>query len=259
MIYLGKYKLLNNFVDACDYEYILTKVFSVKKNNRPLLITPIATDSIVQACLHIDFKKILDEYNYLLPDSQWVKRSIGFLYGKWLKERVYGPELMLKICGLSIKHNLKVFCYGSTNNILSKLKKNLKKKFPNIRIAGMIPARYDQLDLDSHLLTTEVQKTKADIIFVSLGGIKQIQFSFDLSVLFNRNYKPLLIMPVGAAFDYISDNKPQAPTWMQNWGLEWLFRLTREPLRLWKRYLIFAPIFIVAIFWQKLTYRKNVK
>lgn len=257
MIYLGKYKILNNFVDACDYDFVLAKIIESKKKDKHILITPIATDALVYSYFHPNFTKILNHYNYLLPDSQWIKISIGFLYRKWLDKRVTGTELMLKICGLVQEEKLKIYCYGCTDKILQRLKRNLTKIYPNIMISGIMPANYSRLDEDCINLAKNIQVTRPNIIFISLGGVRQIEFSLNLFRSITGDFLPALIIPVGAAFDYISGNKPRAPLWMQNFGLEWLFRLGLEPLRLWKRYLIFGPIFILKIIWQKVENRIN--
>ena len=103
----------------------------------------------------------------------------------------------------------------------------LRKKFPKIKISQ--------------------DYGEAQIVFVGLGSPRQEIFT--VNTFYNRK---IVAIPVGAAFDFISGKKTQAPYWMQRAGFEWLFRLLREPKRLWKRYLIYAPIFVVLVLYQKL-------
>ena len=250
MIYLGKFRIIDNLITACDYDYVLKKIEEAIKNEKTLLISPIASHTLVRSHYDKKLKKILDEFDYLLPDSQWVKRSIWFLYGERLKERVYGPDLMLKICQLSSKEKWRIFLYGNKRETLERLKIKLKKINPSINIVGEEPSKFRDLTKEEwRRLVKKIEISQSDIIFVSLGSPKQEIFSYQL-----KNYlkKPKIIIPVGAAFDFISGVKKRAPKWMGRWGLEWMFRLIKEPDRLWKRYLIFSWIFLLLLIKRKL-------
>ncbi len=246
MIYLGKFRIIDNLITACDYDYVLKKIEEAIKNEKTLLISPIASHTLVRSHYDKKLKKILDEFDYLLPDSQWVKRSIWFLYGERLKERVYGPDLMLKICQLSSKEKWRIFLYGNKIETLERLKIKLKKINPSINIVGEEPSKFrDLTKKEWRRLVKKIEISQPDIFFVSLGSPKQEIFSYQL-----KNYlkKPKIIIPVGAAFDFISGVKKQAPKWMQDWGLEWVFRLISEPFRLYKRYLIDGIVYLFLIF-----------
>lgn len=208
---------------------------------------------MVRAKYNKNLKKILDGFDYLVPDSQWVRWSLDWLYGIKLPDRVYGPELMLKICALSEKKSYKIFLYGTTLKTLTFLKINLKKKFPKLKIVGLEPSKFRELTKNEwQKLIDRIIKSKADIIFIGLGSPLQEIFSYKLNNLLKKRKVFKIIIPVGAAFDFISGIKKQAPKWMGNWGLEWLFRLFREQ-RLIKRYLIDGPLFIFLVFFQKIT------
>lgn len=247
MIYKGKYKIIDNFITACDYDFILFEIKKAIKNKKKLLISPIASHTLVKAHYDKKLKKILDKFDYLVPDSQWIRWSIPFLYGKKnsLKDRVYGPELLLKTCNLSAKNNYKLFLYGNTKSVLAKLRKKLKKDFPRLKITGEEESKFRELTISEWKnLLKKIEDSDANIIFISLGSPKQEIFSYKLSKLFK---KPLVIIPVGAAFDFISKNKPQAPKWISNLGLEWLYRLIFEKKRLLKRYIFYGLIFQTMI------------
>ncbi len=250
MVYKRKYKIIDNLVTACDYDYILSKITKAINNKKGLLISPVASHTLVRAHFDKNLKKILDKFDYLVPDSQWVRWSIPFLYGKnkSLKDRVYGPELMLKTCHLATNKHYKIFLYGNTSIVLGKLKKRLKDIYPSIDIAGGETSVFRELNINEwKKLTNKIDKSKINIIFISLGSPKQEFFSYDLS---RRFEKSLIIIPVGAAFNFISKAKPQAPEVIQNFGLEWLFRLSKE-FRLFKRYLIYGTLFILIVIYTK--------
>lgn len=246
MIYLGKFKILKNLITACDYDYIIKRI---QKNNKKLLISPIASHTLVRSIYDKNLNKILDSYDFLVPDSQWVRKSINFLYGVKLKDRVYGPRLMMEICRISETKGYGVFFYGNSKEILSKLSIKIKFSFPKIEIVGLLPSKFRNLDKkDIEEINSEIKLSNARIVFVSLGSPLQETVSYKI---FKRYHGNVVIVPVGAAFDFFSGGKKQAPVWMQNSGLEWLFRLMNEPKRLWKRYLIYSPLFIFCIFFQK--------
>lgn len=250
MVYKGKHKIIDNYITACDYNFLSKKIKENITKKKTLLISPIASHTLVRAHYDEKLRKILDNFDYLIPDSQWVKRSIRFLYGKRLKERVYGPDLMLKTCLLAENNNLKIFLYGNTKTVLNKLKKRLKAKFPKLKIIADEPSKFRELGKKEWAEFVEkIKKTKLDIIFISLGSPKQEIFGYELSKMLK---KPLIIIPTGAAFDFIAGHKPQAPKFIQNIGLEWLFRLSSEPVRLFTRYFFYGLLFIILIFTQKI-------
>lgn len=236
MIYLGKFKIIDNLITACDYDFILKKIEEAIKGNKSLLISPITSHTLVKAHYDKSLRKVLDSFDYLVPDSQWVKRSIWFLYGKRLKERVYGPDLMLKTCQLTEKKGFRIFLYGNKKTVLIKLIQKLKEKFPLLKIAGKEESKFRELtEGEMRQLGKSIEKNKGEIIFICLGSPKQEIFSYNLKKYLNT---PKILIPVGAAFDFISGNKSQAPKWIQRWGLEWAWRLIQEPRRLGKRYIV---------------------
>jgi len=256
MVYKGKYKIIDNLITACDYEFVLSEISRTIKNKSKLLISPIASHTLVKAHYDKNLKNILDKFDYLVPDSQWVRWSIPFLYGKvkGLKDRVYGPDLMLKACKLAEKMNYGIYLYGNTKSVLNKLKEKLRNIYPTIKIAGEESSKFRELtENELTKLTNKIDKSKSNIIFISLGSPKQEIFSYILSKLVK---KPLIIVPVGAAFNFLSGSKVQAPKYIQSAGFEWLFRLLSDPGRLFLRYLFYGFVFGILIVSQKVNYKE---
>lgn len=224
MVFKGKFEILGTKIAACDYDFLLKKIAESVKRKRRLLVFPTASHSLVYSFFNKEARSSLKLFDYVAPDSQWVKRSIWFLYHVRLLERVYGPELTLRTCQLAAKNGYKIHLLGrSTKNLSQKLKKIL----PGIKITQ--------------------NSSQAQIIFVGLGSPHQEIFTAQTFYP-----KKVVAIPVGAAFDFISGEKPQAPVWMQRTGFEWLFRFLHEPGRLWKRYLIYVPLYVVLVLYQKL-------
>lgn len=167
----------------------------------------------------------------------WALRK---LHGRQDAERVYGPGLVLDLCARAARDGISVFFYGGTPGELDQLQRNLRARFPALTIAGavsppMLPAE-PPFDV---AIAKQINQSGAGIVFVGLGCPKQ---EFWMAA-HQPHLKPVSI-GVGLAFALIAGTKKQAPPWMRNAGLEWLFRLGQEPGRLWKRYLVGNSLFI---------------
>lgn len=154
-------------------------------------------------------------------------------------ERTYGPDLMSTILLEDKKYCH--FFYGTNKENISSLVSLLKKKNPNLKIVGNIsPAFKSAEDLLPEVLEV-IKRTKAEVLWIGLSSPKQVQ----LAALIKKNHPNIKIFCVGAAFDFLSGNKKQAPLWMRKLGLEWFFRFLTEPKRLWRRYLLEIPAFLL--------------
>jgi len=241
----GKFKLLENEITACDYEFILNKITRAITNKKRLLISPIASQTLVLAKENIKIKTSLDKFDYLVPDSQWVKRTINWLYGIHLNKRVYGPDLMLQICTFAQKKKWNIYLYGTNTDTLTKLKYKLLHLFPKLSIVKTEPSKYRDLTKKELInLQKSIKKNKADVVFIAIGSPKQELFTTQLTA---QGKMDQVFIPVGAAFDFISGVKKQAPSWIGNIGFEWLFRLLQEPRRLYYRYTVTSFRFFLYV------------
>lgn len=148
--------------------------------------------------------------------------------------RVYGPGLVLDLCALAQTQGLSVYFYGGMPDEIAPLEQALRARFPSLRIAGiesppLLPAQpgHDAATVE------RINASGAHVVFVGLGCPKQ---EFWMAAQ-QPHLKPIAL-GVGLAFALIAGTKSQAPVWMRNAGLEWLYRLRQEPGRLWKRYLV---------------------
>lgn len=200
-------------------------------------VAPVST--IISCQENKDYKNIVNNASMVTPDGMplvWIAKSQG--YGQ--VSRTYGPDLMLEVCGRGQDKGFRHYLLGGTEHVNEMLETALRKRFPDINIAGRFsPPFSDELQEDMNLIDM-VNDANPDILWVGLGSPKQ---DFWMSQHRDRIMAPVMI-GVGAAFDFLAGVKPQAPLWMQRWGLEWIFRLCCEPKRLWKRYLIGNSKFI---------------
>jgi N-acetylglucosaminyldiphosphoundecaprenol N-acetyl-beta-D-mannosaminyltransferase len=179
------------------------------------------------------FCGVVNGADLVAPDGMplvWILRGLG-VKGQ---QRVYGPDLTLRVCEAAAREGVPVGFYGGKPETLAALVRNLANKFPSLQVvyAGSPPFRSLTTEEDLRTLR-EVTACGARILFVGLGCPKQERWMAE-----HRGRVPAVMLGVGAAFDFIGGLKLQAPRWMQDNGLEWLFRLMTEPRRLWRRYLL---------------------
>jgi exopolysaccharide biosynthesis WecB/TagA/CpsF family protein len=146
------------------------------------------------------------------------------------------------VCSRAAHQKVPLYFYGGTPHILAALRNSLERKFPGILIAGMDPSKFRRLTSDEKQeLVQRVRRSGASILFVGLGCPRQEVFAYEF-----RNVLSIPVLAVGAAFPFLAGLLPQAPAWMQDAGLEWLFRLACEPRRLWRSY-VFLNLTYVAM------------
>ncbi|MDP8929377.1 MAG: WecB/TagA/CpsF family glycosyltransferase [Actinomycetota bacterium] len=177
------------------------------------------------------------------PDGMpivWSGRWAGLRY----MQRVYGPDLMLAVCEQAASHGWRSFFYGAGPGVAERLAARLGQRFPGLEVAGCYSPPFRPLTDDEDREITELINDSApDLLWVGLGTPKQERW-MDAHV--GRIRAPVML-GVGAAFDIHAGLLPQAPRWMQRSGLEWAYRLAREPRRLWRRYLYNNPRFVTAV------------
>jgi len=202
-----------------------------------------------------DDKKVMDAINgagLAVPDGMpivWIVQLAGFPN----QDRVYGPDLLTSVCGLSEKKGYSHFFYGGQPGIPERLVGNLKHQFPCLKVAGTYcpPFRPLTAEEDSGIID-EINRNSPDIVWVGLGSPKQ-------DLWMSEHYQKLdakVCIGIGAAFDFHAGRVKQAPRWMQRSGLEWVYRLWQEPTRLWRRYLVGNPMFVFFLILQLLRIRK---
>jgi len=186
------------------------------------------------------FRNILNAAGLVTCDGMplvWLSR----LKGNKNAERVYGPDLMLEFCRVSQEKGYRHFFYGGNDGIPERLRDNLCRKFPLLNVVGTYSPPFRALaPQEDEQVIDMINRTYADVIWVGISTPKQEKWMAEHKGKINAS----VMLGVGAAFDFLSGAKSQAPGWMQSSGLEWLFRLLTEPRRLWRRYLTANSIFV---------------
>lgn len=181
-----------------------------------------------------DFRDILNRAFLNTPDGMpmvW----LGKLKGHKAIDRVYGPDLMLRICGDGVFRNISHYFFGGNTGVAELLASRLKERFPGLNVAGTYCPPFRPLNEEERNALIEViREKKPDCFWVGLSTPKQERFMKEFLPILDTT----LMFGVGAAFDFHAGLVKQAPTWIQRSGFEWLFRTVMEPRRLWKRYLV---------------------
>jgi N-acetylglucosaminyldiphosphoundecaprenol N-acetyl-beta-D-mannosaminyltransferase len=199
-----------------------------------------------------DYRKINNESDISLPDGKplvWAAR----LLGEARIQRICGRDLMTALCQESLKNGYSHFFYGARENVLELLLEKLRNKHGGLKIAGYYSPPFRPLSKEEDdRVVNMINDSQADLVWIGLGAPKQEKWIAEHL----GKIKAPVMLAVGAAFDFHAGNVRQAPAWIQEAGLEWLFRFWLEPRRLWKRYLLNNPRFLYLVFCQALRLRK---
>jgi len=188
-----------------------------------------------------------------VPDGQplvWALRALGHSRAT----RIYGPDLMALFCARAARSGIPIYLYGGRDEAaLALLKRRLEERFPGLAIAGGFSPPYRALTSEEEeAVIADIDSSGAAAVWVGIGQPKQERWMLRMRP---RLRAPLLV-GVGAAFDFHAGLLAQAPRWMQRSGLEWCFRLSREPRRLWWRYARHNPRFLAQFLGQ---YARHVR
>ena len=178
---------------------------------------------------------------------------MSHFYGYHSVNRVYGPDLMLAVCGRSVSKGYKHYFYGGGEGVPERLANKLTKRYPGLKVVGTFSPPYRELTpQEDEEVISMINQSYPDILWVGLSTPKQERWMANNV----KRVNSMVMIGVGAAFDFHAGLKKQAPHWIQRRGLEWLFRLAVEPRRLWKRYAINNPQFVLLALGQILGFKR---
>ena len=248
MIRHGKKNVLGVLVDAVDYDAATDMILSAARERRHFAVTAIAVHGVMTGVLDRAHNARLNSFDLVTPDGQPVRGALNLLHHAGLADRVYGPELTLRVLRKAAAEGLPTYLYGSTQPTLDRLVPALERMFPALKIAGAEASKFrDAQPGEDAEIAERIKASGARLVLVGLGCPRQEIFAYAM--------RPLLDMPllaVGAAFDYHAGLLRNPPAWMQRYALEWLWRLGLEPKRLWRRYVLLNPAYVTRLMAQKI-------
>jgi N-acetylglucosaminyldiphosphoundecaprenol N-acetyl-beta-D-mannosaminyltransferase len=250
---IEKVNVLGVGISVLDQDRAREFLFEAVRQGRRGYVTITNVHSVSEAQNDPELKRILNQALAATPDGMpmvWM----GRLQGHPSIRRVYGPDLLLNLCQHSRDGHFRHFLYGGNPGVADDLERELQFKFPGVNIVGKYAPPFRSLnDHELQQLQEQVRASRPDFFWVGLGMPKQERFmAAHLALLPEAK----IFIGVGAAFDFFSGRVRQAPRWLMRLGFEWLFRLFQEPARLWRRYLIYNPLFVVRATAQLLGLRR---
>lgn len=238
-----KHNLFGVHISETCYDEAVDLIMEAARERRPMLVDHMPVHGLMEASQDPCLNEKMNHFDIVAPDGQPVRWALNRFYKTDLSDRVYGPELMLRLCRQAEKEGVGVYLYGSQPLVLERLQHNLVRQFPNLRIVGAESPPFRPLTPEEDQATIDrINHSGAGLVFLGLGCPKQEHFAFD-----HRDQIKGVQLCVGAAFDFHAGSKKMAPAWMQRNGLEWVFRLMTEPGRLWQRYLRTNSLFLFKL------------
>jgi N-acetylglucosaminyldiphosphoundecaprenol N-acetyl-beta-D-mannosaminyltransferase len=233
-------------VSALNMEIALRQTELLLDQGKQGYICVTGVHGIMEAQSDDGFRAILNRSFLTTPDGMptvWLGRIHGFKD----MNRVYGPDYMLALCKRSVARGYKHFLYGGKPGVAEELRAELTRRFPGLQIVGTYTPPFRPLNpCEEDDLRSQLEASQADVLWCGLSTPKQERF---MATYCNRLPVKLMV-GVGAAFDLLSGNLSEAPDLMKRAGLQWLYRLIKEPRRLWRRYLLNNPRFTWLTFLQ---------
>ena len=224
-----------------DYDRVVSWMQEMIRAGARGYLTAAAVNLVMSAREDPDTRAAVHGATLAVPDGQplvWALRALGHREAT----RIYGPDLMARFCARAAASGTPVYLYGGrTPEALELLRRRLTERFPGLVIAGgYSPPFREPTAAEQDEIAQEIDSSGAQVVWVGIGQPKQERW---MAMMRPRLQAPLLV-GVGAAFDFHAGLVPQAPSWMQRSGLEWVYRLSQEPRRLWRRYARYNPLFV---------------
>lgn len=225
--------------NVCSHESVIETVAELVKRGNGGYICFSTVHMVMESYDHGEYGAKVNGADFIVTDGMplvWMQR----LQGEKEAERVRANDLMIMLCEYAAHNNLKVGFYGGKQEVIDLILERAARELPQLQIAYACSPPFRPLtETEDAAIIREIESSGAQILFMGLGCPKQENW-----MAAHKNGLSAVMLGVGASFDFYAGNIRESPEWMGKLGLEWLFRLTQEPKRLWRRYLILNPRFM---------------
>lgn len=232
---MARIKFMNTNIDNLTMAETLNEIDKlIQKKNCSYVVTP-NVDHIVRLEKDEELQKVYKNASLILTDGKpliWISKW----YKTPIKEKISGSDLFPRVCQLAANKNYTMYLLGAAEGVADTATRNLMEKYPGLNIVGTYspPFGFEKNEQEMNKIKTQIQDVHPDILIVGLGCPKQEKFMY-------YHCKELgvpISFGLGASIDFEAGNIKRAPKWMSNHGLEWLYRFSKEPKRLFKRYFV---------------------
>ena len=232
---MSRIKFLNTEVDNITMNEAVQKIEQLILNKKPSYVVTPNIDHIVKLESDKEFQEVYKEADLILTDGMpliWISK----LKKNPIKEKVSGSDLFPEVCKLAANKGYKVFLLGAAEGVAAKAAENLKLKYKGLNIVGTYSPSYgfEKNEYEIQQIIKMIKEVKPDILAVGLGAPKQEKFLYK----YRNQLNVPVALAIGASIDFEAGNVNRAPKWMQHIGLEWFYRLCKEPKRMFKRYFV---------------------
>ena len=232
---MSRMKFMNTEVDNLTMEETLQKTDElIREEKNAYIVTP-NVDHIIQLERGGELREAYRDADLILTDGKpliWISKW----YGTPIKEKISGSDLFPKLCQLAAEKGYTMYFLGAAEGVAAKAAENLMKRYPGLQVVGTYspPFGFEKDEEELVKIISQIRAVKPHILIVGLGCPKQELFIFH----HRKELGVPLSLGLGASLDFEAGNIKRAPAWMANHGLEWLYRITQDPKRLAKRYLV---------------------
>lgn len=232
---MSRMKFMNTEIDNLTMQEALQAIDQLIQENKSAYVVTPNVDHIVQLETNKELQAVYKNASLILTDGKpllWIANW----YGTPIKEKISGSDLFPLLCSMAAAKGYTMFFLGANEGVAAKAAENLTNRFKGLQVVDTYSPPYgferDPVEMDK--IKSMIKKSKPDILIVGLGCPKQEKFMY----YHCKELRVPISFGLGASFDFEAGNIKRAPRWMANHGLEWLFRITQDPKRMVKRYLV---------------------
>lgn len=226
-------RILSINISTGKYSTFIDNIIDLSLKRKSSYVCVANVHMVIESHGNSDYADIVNGAEIITPDGMPLVKMLGYLY-KIKQERVAGMDIFPDLISEAEKKKVAIFFYGSSQDVLSRIKKRIAGEFPDLKITGLYSPPFRELsENEENEIVKKINDSKASLIFVALGCPKQEIWMNKMKGKING-----VMVGVGGAFPVFAGISKRAPLWMQKASLEWLYRLVQEPCRLWKRYFV---------------------
>ncbi len=232
---MSRMRFMNTEIDNLTMAEALQSIDQMIQHDCGAYVVTPNVDHIVQLEKNVELQKAYAQAALILTDGKpliWISK----FYKRPIKEKISGSDLFPELCDLAAKKGYSMFFLGAAEGVAAIAAKNLQKRYKDLQVCGTYspPFGFEKDPKEVNKIKTMIRNAKPDILIVALGAPKQEIFMYTHC----RELGVPVSLGLGASLDFAAGNIKRAPRWMADHGLEWLFRITQDPKRMAKRYLV---------------------
>lgn len=235
----NRVRVVSLFPDVVTHSSAIAKIAELVQQKNGGYVCFSTVHMVMESYDNAEFGEKVNGADLIVTDGMplvWMQK----IQGKKSASRVRANDLMISLFEFAAENNLSVGFYGGKQEVIDAIRAKAEKDLPNLQISYAFSPPFRPLtDKEDKEITAQINAAKPDILFMGLGCPKQENW-----MSAHKNNLQAVMLGVGASFDFYAGNVKESPAWLGKLGLEWLFRLTQEPKRLWRRYLTLNPRFL---------------